>query len=358
MTVRPTRVRRLRIRRAIRVSTVALTIGTATLTYFALEKNVMLVVDGRPEAVSTMSGNVADLLASEGVTLSAGYEVRPPLATSLADGMVVVVSADRQVLPAPQGVGVWVMEKAGGSFARPAIQSAERWVPPGGTVGSSRVMAARVVVRGKEHDVLTNAATVRELLSAMGITPDRNDRVSPSPSTPLQALTLVTFRDVRIRVRHVRAPIPYTVSTTYTNDLAPGRTRVVREGEPGAMLLTYGVRLVDGVRTHRVLLSREVLRPAVPERRLVGARPTTHAGAEVGEASWYSFAPGSGYTAAHPWLPFGTVVTVTNLDNGKKVKVVINDRGPFGGRIIDLSEEAFSAIASLSQGVAHVRLTW
>jgi rare lipoprotein A len=51
-------------------------------------------------------------------------------------------------------------------------------------------------------------------------------------------------------------------------------------------------------------------------------------------------------------------VTVTNLDNGKSVTVVINDRGPYGGRSIDLSEEAFAQIAPLGQGVAHVRLTW
>jgi rare lipoprotein A len=79
---------------------------------------------------------------------------------------------------------------------------------------------------------------------------------------------------------------------------------------------------------------------------------------QVGEASWYSFAPGSGLTAAHPWLPFGTVVTVTNLTSGRSIRVVINDRGPFGGRIIDLSEEAFSALASLGTGVLDVRLTW
>ena len=81
-------------------------------------------------------------------------------------------------------------------------------------------------------------------------------------------------------------------------------------------------------------------------------------GSQVGEASWYSFAPGGGLTAAHPWLPFGTVVTVTNLENGKTVQVVINDRGPFGGRIIDLSDEAFARIAPLSQGVCQVRLSW
>jgi rare lipoprotein A len=62
--------------------------------------------------------------------------------------------------------------------------------------------------------------------------------------------------------------------------------------------------------------------------------------------------------AAHPWLPFGTHVTVTDLANGRSVTVVINDRGPFGGRIIDLSPQAFALLAPLPQGVCEVRLTW
>lgn len=54
-------------------------------------------------------------------------------------------------------------------------------------------------------------------------------------------------------------------------------------------------------------------------------------------------------TAAHPSLPFGTRVRVTNLKNGKSVVVRINDRGPFGGRyIIDLSYAAAKAIGALS----------
>jgi len=54
-------------------------------------------------------------------------------------------------------------------------------------------------------------------------------------------------------------------------------------------------------------------------------------------------------TAAHPSLPFGTRVRVTNLRNGKSVVVRINDRGPFGGRyIIDLSYAAAKAIGALS----------
>jgi rare lipoprotein A len=107
-----------------------------------------------------------------------------------------------------------------------------------------------------------------------------------------------------------------------------------------------------------VVLSRTVLEEALAARRVVGREYDRSHGAQVGEASWYSFAPGSGFTAAHPWLPFGTVVEVTNLANGKTIEVTINDRGPFGGRIIDLSDEAFAALAPLGTGVIDVRLVW
>lgn len=62
-------------------------------------------------------------------------------------------------------------------------------------------------------------------------------------------------------------------------------------------------------------------------------------------------------TAAHKLLPFGTLVKVTNLDNGLSTVVKINDRGPFvEGRIIDLSRAAADAIGMLGQGVARVSL--
>jgi len=61
--------------------------------------------------------------------------------------------------------------------------------------------------------------------------------------------------------------------------------------------------------------------------------------------------------AAHRWLPFGTVVTVTA--NGRSTRAVITDRGPFsGGRIIDLSAKSFSNLAPLSRGVQSVCITW
>lgn len=90
---------------------------------------------------------------------------------------------------------------------------------------------------------------------------------------------------------------------------------------------------------------------------------------EEGMASWYGrkfhmkkTSSGERFnmykkTAAHRTLPFGTVVKVTNLENGKSVKVRINDRGPWKkGRIIDLSYAAAKKIGMVKSGVARVRI--
>jgi rare lipoprotein A len=63
------------------------------------------------------------------------------------------------------------------------------------------------------------------------------------------------------------------------------------------------------------------------------------------------------FTAAHRTLPFGTVVRVTDLANGRTVKVEITDRGPhISGRVIDLSSAAARALDMEKSGITRVRL--
>jgi len=331
------------------------------LTYVAIQKTVTLVVDqGRPEAVRTMSASVGELLDAEGILVGLGDLVTPPTQTSLADGMTVIVErgwVDGVRGPGLDDVGVWVMEGATAPHKMLASRSGEDWFSAGDPAGWSQVVSANVVVKGKDHDVITNAGTVRELLSAMGIAPDRDDRVLPSPRAPLQEGMRVRFDQIAIRTREVRIPIPYTTYTRYSDELDPGEVRLDRAGVDGLMVERTRIKYVNGKVVATVVLSRTVLEEALSARRVVGREDGSN-GTQVGEASWYSFAPGSGLTAAHPWLPFGTVVNVTNIANGESVQGVINDRGPFGGRIIDLSDEAFARIAQLSQGVCQVRLSW
>ena len=90
---------------------------------------------------------------------------------------------------------------------------------------------------------------------------------------------------------------------------------------------------------------------------------------QTGEASWYGephhgrrTASGETYdmyqlTAAHPTLPMGTRLLVTNLKNGRAVEVRINDRGPHvAGRIIDLSFAAAQQLGAISGGTVPVRI--
>jgi rare lipoprotein A (peptidoglycan hydrolase) len=106
---------------------------------------------------------------------------------------------------------------------------------------------------------------------------------------------------------------------------------------------------------------------ASPAPTLPTPAPSTIIG--TGLASWYGARhhgkrTASGeifdqnkFTAAHRTLPWGSIVKVTNLDNGKSVEVRINDRGPFKkGRVIDLSHAAARALGMTQSGVSPVRM--
>ncbi|MDR1982178.1 MAG: septal ring lytic transglycosylase RlpA family protein [Holosporaceae bacterium] len=92
----------------------------------------------------------------------------------------------------------------------------------------------------------------------------------------------------------------------------------------------------------------------------------------IGESSWYGYgfhglptATGRKFdknklTAAHRTLPLPSIVIVENLKNGKKVKLLVNDRGPFlktNKRIIDVSERAAEILGFRRKGCTKVKIT-
>ncbi|MHB8682011.1 MAG: septal ring lytic transglycosylase RlpA family protein [Acidimicrobiales bacterium] len=88
----------------------------------------------------------------------------------------------------------------------------------------------------------------------------------------------------------------------------------------------------------------------------VATAPAGSGHSQTGQASWYQAQPG---TCASPSLSFGTVVTVTDLSNGKSVTCTVDDRQSTStGRILDLAEATFAQLADPSVGVIEVRLTW
>lgn len=113
----------------------------------------------------------------------------------------------------------------------------------------------------------------------------------------------------------------------------------------------------DGAHTTEAWMPSTVDRLMAPSTRLAS------------KASWYGpgffgnrtangeiYRPGT-MTAAHRTLPFGTMVRVTNLNNGRVAVVRINDRGPFyGNRVIDLGHGAAVKLGLTESGLADVRL--
>ncbi len=88
---------------------------------------------------------------------------------------------------------------------------------------------------------------------------------------------------------------------------------------------------------------------------------------QCGRASWYKLtgttasgerADPGGMTAAHRTLPFGTLVDVTNMSNGRTVTVRINDRGPYSkGRVIDVTRKAARELGFIRKGITKVRVS-
>ena len=370
----------------------------AGVVNLSLRKHVTLVVDGRHQTVATTSDSVQDLLVDEGITLTSAVLVQPSPTSMIADGMTVVVNPARvasgaeaflaasatgdvgpgtdepteprgtlAVFESPTDVGVWVMAGTGLGSVEPTDQLVESDFSAS-SAGTSPVVSVQAVVLGKVRDVLTNADTTGELLSAMGIQPDADDRVRPSPETPLHAGTTVSFDEVRVVTKMEAIRIAFDVHTAYTPRMTPGMpVKVLQEGRDGRGIGTFVVTSVNDQIESRQLIGRWIEREPVTEKRLSPPQsmyggstdvPGAVADTQAGLATWYD-PPWAGLTAAHPTLPFGTLVTVTDNESGRSVTVTINDRGPFGtGRIIDLSPEAFSVLQPLGAGVLDVTIAW
>jgi rare lipoprotein A (peptidoglycan hydrolase) len=111
--------------------------------------------------------------------------------------------------------------------------------------------------------------------------------------------------------------------------------------------------------------SKTILQTEKKVQVCTGMKPTV----ETGEASWYGhehegkktasgeiFDPNAS-TAAHPTLPLGTEIDVTNLENGKETTLTVNDRGPYiNGRVLDVSKKGAHDLGFVEDGLAEVQI--
>ena len=371
--------------------------------WLAHHRTVTLIVDGRVQTVESHAATVAELLERAGGDVGPDDRIDPALDADVVDGMrievvhgreitVLIGDDERQVVVAAltveealQQLGHLKQAPAGRrTLMRPSRMSR---VESGLVVELSDPVGMTVIVGDVQRDLITDEATVGDVLSRIGVELGPHDRVVPDLDSPTEQGMVVAVERVEIREEVREEAIAFATEERRTDALRQGERREVQGGLNGVSRITEEITLVNGAAEARETLRTETLReprprivevgtapaprerreaqaPAQPEpaREEAAAEPEEEpekpapANREEGEASWYDN-PYGGYTAAHPSLPRGSVVTVTNLANGRSVEVRINDRGPFvDGRVIDLNREAFAELAPPSAGVIRVRV--
>jgi rare lipoprotein A len=140
-----------------------------------------------------------------------------------------------------------------------------------------------------------------------------------------------------------------SVVTRNSGFVAPSRQAALQHNRPTSFV------------THVRTASTRTHAPFAPHKDAAGTPMASH-----GIASFYTegtrTANGEKFdtydlTAAHPTLPFGTRLRVTNAATGRSVTVRVNDRGPYvPGRIVDVSYSAADALGIVGQGIANVKL--
>jgi uncharacterized protein YabE (DUF348 family) len=299
---------------------VVIGVATAALLFFrdaeervfdaVLSKDVAVSVDGAMFRYTDMKAEtIAELFAQAGVDARDGDRIFPERETKLFPGMIVFVEREKKV----------------------AIKA------DGGT-----------------KDILTHQRSAQSVIEEAGIVIREEDIVKPSRDTVLDREMKIAVTRVEIKEEVVEKKIAFETVEKEDDELSFRKRIVTQKGENGIRTYRYRVSYHDGKEVGRKLLGNEVTKEPVKEVVTQGTYVKTGK-SHRGDASWYAWT--GTMAAANPWLPMGSYVRVTNVDNGKSVIVKINDRGPFvPGRIIDLDKVAFAKIASIGAGVINVKM--
>jgi len=257
-----------------------------------------------------------------------------------------------------------VTEKTVGEFLeaqRLTLREKETVFPPLETtlVSGMKIFVARtheiaIEADGAKQFFSVHATSVGDALLEAGLTMDEDDIIKPERETFASQNILITITRVKIEEQIVEKAVAFEKKTNEDDELSWRKTVVTQKGEKGLDRLVYRVSTHDGKEVNRKLVRTERVKEPVAEIVTQGTEVKLGK-SHRGGASWYAWT--GTMAAANPWLPKGSYVKVTNLENGKSVIVVINDRGPFvPGRIIDLDKVAFAKIASVGAGVINVKM--
>ncbi|HQE91556.1 MAG TPA: G5 domain-containing protein [Anaerolineae bacterium] len=130
-----------------------------------------------------------------------------------------------------------------------------------------------LVVDGEQRIIVTALDTVRDLLTAEGVTLGELDRVTPPETAALrQGMTITVVRVVQ-RTETLTETIPFGRQVVRDATVPEGEVRLLQAGQAGVLERAYRLTFEDGVEIERTLMQEAVTQPPQDEIRLVGTRP-------------------------------------------------------------------------------------
>lgn len=351
-------------------------------------REVTVIVDGEAVTITTFRSTVGEVLDQLGVEVEGEDFVSADPSEAVDDGATVevvnaqtvhvTIDGSEHTMRAPVLTVGDVVEQL-----ELEIASSELWLShpvSAAFVGQTVVIRLprdiTVAVDGDVLEVTTNVLTVADALTEIGIELGANDIIEPALDTPLLDGASIAISRVTSDTLTVDESIPFETVNRDTDELFVGDSRVVQSGSEGVKRFKYRITRTDGEETDRELVKTTVVTEPSPRIVEHGTKeyPAGVDGMEEGLASYYGCGDGfdgqttasgetfddTAMTAAHPSLPFDTIVTVESHKTGRSLQVRINDRGPaaWTGKIIDLSCGAMKELAGVADGSHPVTITW
>jgi uncharacterized protein YabE (DUF348 family) len=352
-------------RAIVRIAVLAIAVA-APVVAFAGEREVKVDVEGNVKTVRTYATGASELLERTGIEpdkddFVAGGSLadRETVTYRKAKRIRLVLDGQEKTVVA-RGLTVGDALKDLGLVPGPKDHlhpAPTTSLKPGLELFVRNAVHTKLRVDGRLRDVVSSADSVSKLLAHAGVAVGADDYVFPSrDAEPTDGMWIRVVRVRRIvEQRNVR--VAYEYITRNDPEMESGVRKVVQQGSEGLKVQRYAILLEDGVRVSSRLLGESVVREARDHIVRVGTKSPTFKGggaSQTGIASWFE---ADGLVAAHRSLPLGSVVKVTDQETGKSVNVRVNQRGPWvEGRVIDLSDDAFSKLAPLGKGTIKVKV--
>jgi uncharacterized protein YabE (DUF348 family) len=279
---------------------IAVALAASTFGYFALTRTVTVSLDGKSHSVRTFGHDVADVLASDGVTVGTHDVVVPSLDSPVADGTQISVHFGRPLKVSVDGQQhtYWTtatqvsaaLDQLGLRYGGASLSTSRSASIDRQGMVLQITTPKRVVVKlgaAKVQRLLTAAPDVKSLLAQLRATYTSNDIITPALGTLLTNGMHVTLIRVTSVVQHVANEAVAPGETDRADaTLSAGVRQVVRAGKPGRRDVTYRIVRRNGQVFSRVIVSQTLLSAPVPAVVRVGTKPAPRAASVAGGSPW------------------------------------------------------------------------